>query len=102
MMKNWFIKEREDAPQANLLLVGLLIADLYLYSIAMAFAPQFAPAKKGFYTECKQHGRLFTHCLQDGLPCQQIVCSAFFVRVAGGAARHWGFGQRGVSRPDED
>ncbi len=43
-----FIKNRDDAPTANLTLIGLLIVDLYLYSIVAGIAPQFAQYVSGF------------------------------------------------------
>lgn len=43
-----FIMPREDAATANILLIVLLIADLYLFSIINVFSPSLAGTLKGF------------------------------------------------------
>ena len=43
-----FVMPREDAATANFLLIGLLIADLYSFSIINAFSPSVAEILRGF------------------------------------------------------
>ena len=43
-----FVRRREDATTANIFLIGLLIADLYSFSIISAFSPSVAEILRGF------------------------------------------------------
>src|SRR3989338_4042601 len=43
-----FVKQREDAATANVFLIVLLIADLYLFSILNVFSPNVAEILQGF------------------------------------------------------